>query len=130
MTRQDLTNQQLVSSSVMADLGHDQQIKELHVSCAYYRKLSKQGAPSILVAIYHCGTKIVREVVCFEHGGVIRKQAISWWKQRTNIPIPRSVDEALTNAVHLRVPITLRITANTVSRKYPVITESIFRTIN
>lgn len=108
----------------------DQLIKKLRVSCAYYRKLSKHGAPSILIATYHCGAKVIREVVCFEHKGFVQKQAAIWWQQRTNMPIPRSVDEALTHAVHLRVPIALRATANTVNRKYPVIVEYIFRTIN
>ncbi len=108
----------------------DQLIKELRVSCAYYRKLTKQGLPSILVAIYHCGAKVIREAVCFEHKGFVQKQAANWWQQRTNMPIPRSVDIALTHAVHLRVPIKLRVSASTLNRKYPVILESIFRTIN
>ncbi len=127
----ELTQNHLVSSSVVTYFDViDQPIKELRVSCAYYRKLSKQGAPSILVAIYHCGTKVIREVVCFEHRGFVQKQAANWWQQRTNIPLPRSVDEALEQAVHLRVPIKLRITASTLSRKYPAILEHIFRTIN
>ena len=105
-------------------------IKELRVSCGYYRKLTKHGYPSLFVVTYHCGAKLIHEAVCFEHRGVIQKQAGEWWKQRTNIAIPRSVDEALTQAVHLRVPIAIRAIANTVNRKYPVIVEYIFRTIN
>ena|ERR1017187_1078418 len=122
---------QLVTSSVTTYFGVTENlIKELRVSCAYYRKLAKHGSPSLFVATYHCGAKLIREVVCLEHRGVIQKQAIEWWTQRTNIAIPHSVDEALTQAVHLRVPIAIKVIANTVNRKYPVIVEYIFRTIN
>jgi hypothetical protein len=108
----------------------DQLIKKMRVSCAYYRKLSKHGAPSILVATYHCGTKLIREVLCFEHRGVVAQQAANWWSQRTNMPVPRTVDEALAAAVHLRVPIALRVMSKMINCKYPVICEYIFRTIN
>lgn len=90
----------------------------------------KQGARPILCVTYHCDARTINEVVCIEHWGFPQKLAADWWAKRSNMPVPRSVDEALTQAIHLRVPIKLRVTANTLNRKYPVILESIFRTIN
>jgi hypothetical protein len=127
----NLSTYYLVSSPGLTGLPtNDSLTTELRVSCAFYRKLTKHGAPSLLVATYHCGAKLIRDVVCFEHRGLLQQQAAEWWLLRTNIAIPRSVDEALTQAVHLRVPITLRATANSLNRKYPVIVEYMFRTAN
>ncbi len=35
------------------------------------------------------------EWVCFEHTGWARKKAEFWWKQRSNAPVPETVDEAV-----------------------------------
>lgn len=134
MAYQNSPAPKLVSSSVVTGFDViDHPIKQLRVNAAYYRKLSKQDAPSLLVAIYHCErAKVIREVIPFEHCGELRTIAANWWSLRSDMPVPKTVDSALINAVHIRVPIALRIRANTLSRKYPVILEAMFRstTIN
>ena len=71
---------------------------------------------------------MIREVVCFEHKGFVREQAANWWKQRTNSPMPRSVDEVIALSSQLSVPIAIK--AGSLNCKYPLIVEHIFRTIN
>ncbi len=97
---------------------------------ASYSKLTKRGAPSILCITYHCDARTINEVVCIEHKGIPQRLSIEWWKQRTNVAFPRSVNEALKQTASLQVPVKLRVIANTLNRNYPVIVKYIWRTIN
>ena len=36
-----------------------------------------------------------REWICFEHSGYARAKAEVWWRQRSNTPVPMSVEEAI-----------------------------------
>jgi hypothetical protein len=94
---------------------------------ASYSKLVKRGALSLLCITYHCDERAIAEVVCIEHRGLMQKSA-NWWQQRTNIAMPRTVDDVLNISSCLRVPV--RIAVSNLNRKYPVIVEYMFRTIN
>ena len=37
----------------------------------------------------------VREWVCLEHEGYARRKAEQWWKERSNEPVPNSVEDAV-----------------------------------
>lgn len=37
----------------------------------------------------------VSEWICIEHSGWARKKAESWWRQRSNVPLPDNVEEAV-----------------------------------
>jgi hypothetical protein len=93
-----------------------------------YDKLVKQGEPSILCIAYHCDARTINEVICIEHRGFPQKFAAEWWKQRTNIPVPRSVDEAIALSSQLSVPVSVKVSG--LNRRYPMILEHIFRIIN
>ena len=104
------------------------EIKWFSVSGASYSKLTKHNSPSILCITYHCDSRTINEVVCIEHKGFPQMQAIEWWKQRTNKTMPHSVDEAIALSSELRVPIAIK--ACNVNRRYPVIVEYVFQSIN
>lgn len=52
--------------------------------------------PRSLLVEYRIAESIdrVREWVCFEHEGYARKKAEQWWGERSEDPVPASVDEA------------------------------------
>ncbi len=54
---------------------------------------------------YRCGLAFHTEWVCIEHEGYARRKAVAWWRARApQIPVPRSVDEALILTDRLRRP--------------------------
>ena len=93
-----------------------------------YSKLVKRGAPSILCITYHCDARAIEEVVCIEHKGFPQIQGIEWWKHRSKLPMPHTVDEVIALSSQLRVPVAVRV--SNLNRRYPVIAEYIFQTIN
>ena len=107
---------------------HPNEYRVFGVLRASYSKLVKQGAPSILCITYHCDARAISEVVCIEHKGFSQGLAAEWWKRRPNIPMPRTVDGVIALSSQLSVPIALRV--NNLNRKYPLVVEYIFRTIN
>ncbi|MCP4594522.1 MAG: DEAD/DEAH box helicase family protein [bacterium] len=76
---------------------------EHEVQEAYYAVHHKRGAPDnaprTLRVEYRLGfNNYQSEWVCFEHSGWARKKAESWWRLRSNAPLPESVAEAVAMA--------------------------------
>lgn len=61
---------------------------------AYYRH-EKAGSPPSLRVEYVCGFIVHREWICFEHTGFARMKAEKWWREKSSVPIPATVDGAL-----------------------------------
>jgi DNA repair protein RadD len=60
------------------------------------RRHEKPGKPPSLRVDYRVGMMAVSEWLCFEHGGMPRATAVSWWCDRGGSkPAPRSIDEAI-----------------------------------
>ena len=76
-------------------------IKVDGVSFARHEKADK---PPTLRVTYRCGLSSHREWLSFEGAGFPRAKAVRWWRARTNLPVPMTVDEALAAAHHLRRP--------------------------
>src|ERR1035437_5975506 len=104
-------------------LSHPNEHRVFRVLYVTYCKLMKQGAPSILCITYHCDARTISEVVCIEHKGFPQRLAAEWWKQRTNIPMPHSVDEVIALSSQLSVPIAIK--ASNLNCKYPLVAEHI-----
>ena len=61
-----------------------------------YHRHEKPGSPPSLRVEYACGLASHREWVCFEHTGYARQKAVQWWQKRLpDLPVPRTVAEAL-----------------------------------
>ncbi len=70
---------------------------------------------------YLVGSRVVSEMVCFEHVGFPRQKAVSWWQQMAGTTPPDTVAEALDREAEVRAP------AEVVVRregKYDVITRA------
>lgn len=95
-------------------------IEEYRVDRISVVKKEASGKPAQLRVVYYCGYKMYNEWVCFEHepGSFPRKKAETWWRMRSELPIPSTVDEASFLMDKLKVPTHIRVHTNL---KYPVI---------
>lgn len=78
-------------------------VTEYPVRDVFYTVHIKQGAqddaPKTMRVEYEVGWQhYYSEWICFEHTGWARKKAESWWRRRSNAPIPNTVREAVNMA--------------------------------
>ena len=67
----------------------------LEVDEVLYSIHEKFGKPPSLQVTYRCGIEIVREWVCFQHGGYARQKAVMWWLKRVaQTPVPQLTVDA------------------------------------
>jgi len=98
------------------------------VEAVYYNVHHKRGAPEdaprTLRVEYRIGfRKYQSEWICFEHRGWPRLKAESWWRRRSNAPIPESAEEAVELAQSGALCKTRSITVRSVvGEKYDSIT--------
>ncbi len=89
------------------------------VTDVWYEVHHKRGdpdAPPTMRVYYECGIATTfSEWVCFEHTGYPRRKAEQWWVERSNEPIPATVEEAVDIA---RCGDLARTIAITVQRKH------------
>lgn len=98
-------------------------VRTLAVDRVVYSVHSKPGHPPSLQVAYYCGLNLYREWICLEHGGFAGKKAREWWRNRTNILPPQTVDVAVKYLSELRVATAIRVWLN---KKYPEILSHIF----
>lgn len=69
------------------------------VTDVWYEVHHKRGdpdAPPSMRVYYQCGfATTFSEWVCFEHTGYPRRKAEAWWVERSNEPVPATVEEAV-----------------------------------
>ena len=69
------------------------------VTDVWYEVHHKRGdpdAPPSMRVYYQCGfATTFNEWICFEHTGYPRRKAEQWWVERSNEPVPDTVDEAV-----------------------------------
>ncbi|GIW81363.1 MAG: hypothetical protein KatS3mg105_3170 [Gemmatales bacterium] len=71
---------------------------QVHDVC--YSVHSKRGAgedaPKTMRVDYRVGWHDYKsEWVCFEHSGYARHKAVQWWKERSQVPVPETAEEAV-----------------------------------
>lgn len=69
----------------------------------------KPGKPTSLRVTYQCGLTAHSEWVCFEHTGYPRSKAESWWRRRTDAPIPATVEIAIVGAPTIAKPTAIQV---------------------
>lgn len=72
-----------------------------NVSYSIHQK--KQNPPCLKVS-YLCGLRIINQYIHFEGRGMRTLEAYTWWKARTDIPVPLETAVALQYCNALRVP--------------------------
>ena len=104
--------------------GNDQLLKQdapiietFKVDRIIYQKHNKIGSITMRVN-YYCGLQRFQEWVGLEHGGAFGKRARDWWRQRSVIEPPKSIDAALMVVSTLRVPKKINVHVN---KQYPEI---------
>jgi DNA repair protein RadD len=93
---------------------------ERDVRGTYYSVHVKHDAPSdhpkTMRVEYRTGwQQYVSEWICMEHSGWARKKAESWWRQRSNVPPPDNVEEAVRLAEAGALSKTLSVTVRSVT---------------
>lgn len=107
---------------IKGDLPVVERFKVDHVT--YSKHVKAGGLPSLKVT-YYCGYKMFTDYVCVEHdqGGFAQRKAAKWWRARTGVGVPDSVDNALAITNHLAVATSLSVWTN---KQYPEILDYCF----
>lgn len=88
-------------------------------SVSYYQHFKRgaaEGAPTTMRVDYEIGFyRYKSEWVCFEHTGYARTKAESWWRARSELPVPENVEEAVELARSGWLADTQQITVRSVS---------------
>jgi DNA repair protein RadD len=94
-------------------------VQEIRYS-VHTKRDAPPDAPRTLRVEYRIGWNIWRsEWVCFEHTGYARAKAEAWWRRRTDLPVPDTVDEAVEIAAGANLAEPVAITVRSVSgQKY------------
>lgn len=85
-----------------------------------YRQHNKVGRPPVLKATYYCGLRSFDEWVCLAHEGFAQSKAATWWKTRTELPVPVVISDALDVIDSIPAATHIRVWLNTPT-KYPEI---------
>jgi DNA repair protein RadD len=90
-------------------LGHISEPEWFIVTAINYTRHSKkknpENKPDTMRVDYECEREagenmgeVISEWICIEHAGFARKGAVKWWKKRSELPTPATIDEALDTA--------------------------------
>jgi DNA repair protein RadD len=90
----------------------------------YATHCSKKGAPSLKVS-YHCGLRVFKSYVCFEHAGFPRHKAAEWWRNNptSSYAVPETVNEALNRSKELAAPKCIQVWLN---KEYPEVRDYVY----
>ena len=91
-----------------------------HVRTSKAKNKSDKGPTGIpsLLATYYCGLRSFKQFVHFEHNGM-RASSHIWWSLRSDEPVPKTVDGALSARGTLKVPNTIHVWVN--KKQFPEI---------
>lgn len=84
----------------------------------YSSQVSMAKGLNMMKVTYYSGLARFTDLVCFEHTGFARTKAEKWWKARTDLPVPNTVEEALAVVNSVEVATSIRVWTN---KKYPEI---------
>ena len=94
------------------------QIETFNVLNVVYSKHNSKSGKSTLKTIYYTTGLAFTEYVCLEHSGMAGKVARGWWRKRSPIEAPATIDAALDHISRLRCPRFIRVHVN---KRYPEI---------
>jgi len=120
-------NSKLESTASTADiiarpqdpLYQDFEVREIK----YSLKKSKKDKIPMLRVTYMCGFSKFDEYICLEHTGFAYTNARKWWRNRTDVEPPATVNEGLLLVDSLTIPTVINVLVN---QKYPKIMSYLF----
>jgi DNA repair protein RadD len=75
-----------------------------HVEYSRHEPREATKKATLRVDYFYHFQRVAAEWICLEHSGFAREKASTWWAQRTDVPCPRTIDEALDVTEQLEVP--------------------------
>ena len=90
-----------------------------HITYSVHQKLDRVS----MKVTYYCGLQHFPEFVCFEHEGFAQRKARMWWRDRSDMEVPTTVESALQVANMVLTPTHIRVWIN---KKYPEIMKFCF----
>lgn len=100
------------------------QVEDFNVDTVVYAVHEKAGGTPSLKVTYHCGLRAFSEWVPAWHESNVKFRGRKWWEERSSIPVPDTVEEAVEVAAEeLAQPKTVRVWIN---KKYPEILGHVF----
>ena len=83
-------------------------------SITYMKNVNRRDPtkPPTLKVTYCCGHKSFSEFVCIMHSDFAARKAYNWWRNRTQLPLPECIDDALDIVSMLKVPTQIRVHTN------------------
>lgn len=103
--------------------GEQPQFEEFNVDRVLYTKHAKAGKIPTLRVNYISGLHMFSKWVPLEHPAPACNMARKWWTQRTDAPVPETIDEALRWIARLEKPRSITVITN---RKHPEIVSETF----
>ncbi len=101
----------------------DEPPRMLKVDYITYKRHHKAGKPDSLRVTYFCGLTHIQEYVLPDHKGGAAIRARTWWKQRTSLDYPGTLDKLMLFLTYLPTPVRLLVDFN---GKYPEIRKTEF----
>ena len=112
-------DQELVRQKRQPKVEEPPQVVEFKVSTVTYSlHAGRNGKPNSMLATYVCGLRTFTEYLCFDHTNFARTKARALWRERVaftgyaSLPVPESVNEALSRTDELRVPQSIKVVVN------------------
>lgn len=94
----------------------------VEVRYSVHQKYGDPDAPTTMRVRYYLKGLLQQqsEWICFNHTGWARSKAESWWRARSNAPIPKTVEDAveMANQGALALPVSIQVRTIT-GEKYP-----------
>jgi DNA repair protein RadD len=88
------------------------------LNATYEKHQGKFGKPPTLKTTYYTTGLAFKEYICLEHNGMAGKVARDWWRRRSPLEPPATIDAALSEIAKLRCPRFIRVHVN---KTYPEI---------
>lgn len=98
-------------------------IEEFTVEKAYYQKHEKFGKQPMLKVTYQSGLRQFTKYLFPQLTGLPRHNFHTWWRQRTQVPPPATVDECLRYTSECKLPLKINVWLN---KKHPEIMGEMF----
>lgn len=98
-------------------------VETFRVDKVVYAVHKKAGGSDSMKVTYHCGLRQFKEWVPAWHDSGVKYKGKSWWKDRTDLPLPETPDEAVEASDELLVPTHIRVWVN---KKYPEVMGCLF----
>lgn len=100
------------------------QVEDFTVDKVVYSVHEKAGGFPSMKVTYHCGMRAFSEWVPAWHESNVKFRGRKWWEERTDLPVPDTVQEAVDMCEMLAVPHTIRVEIN---KKYPEVLATFLR---